>query len=107
VANPRHVWSWSAGTRYDAGLQCNTHDQDLESAEHDNVASDLASSHRGHQQTCLLAGHNMNPQRVAAEVTAVQPSCGRKISTCQAGHHESVCVCVCDSEREKAREKRM
>jgi len=49
----------------------------------------------------------MDPPCLAVDVTAVLPSRGRKSSTFQAGRHESVCVCVCDSEREKGRDKHM
>ena len=49
----------------------------------------------------------MDPQSLAADVTAVLPSLGRKSSTFQAGRNESVGVCMCDSEREKARDKHM
>jgi len=49
----------------------------------------------------------MDPPRLAADVAAVLPSRGRKSSTFQAGRHESVSVCMCDGEREKARDKHM
>ena len=45
--SPTGIQTVFGGTRYDAGLRCHTHDQDLKSAEHVNVASDvpgLASS---------------------------------------------------------------
>jgi len=47
----------------------------------------------------------MDSQRLAADVTAVRPSRGRKSSTCQAVRHESVCVYVCDSETRRKSER--